>query len=623
MDFNKFLELKNGNKTMPLHPDHKRDVEACLAVQIHTSGARPSFTTPSGVYIEPESYHKKYDDFFKYRLLNRHPNETPSMYQWRLSIFSPVAKEPYNKFENSFIGSVLNRNSFSISADELTMQALENKELKLAEIFTFIVNNPVGYIGTILEAKEHSKSEYNVPEIVCISCEDIIMYDYHSIAFSYEGHIYFIDEKEQVTITKNGETYVNPHNIGKMTIDREVNSFLQPYQNWSDLLCRNLSDDEAMVKNYSYPFVQIVENDCLPCAGSGRIADPNFNQNDYDPNNPNAGQINCTACNGKGTTSHNPGEFLTISEETLARNGGTMQDLAKFITPDVGIPEYHLKRWKEFYHLCESSLHIKSVIEGVQSGDAKKEDRKDQYYFYQSISNYLFNIVRKNLMQISRIVNLNKSSSEVYVSEPKQFDIMSDSDLLNDFSSLQAKTDDSQTLSELNYMINSKLYKDDKVQLKINEVMYLVDPLFGIAGNALRAKLLSGVYTDKDKVIHEKGYLVLKSMAKEMMPEIFVSKNTDELISVFNDKLELLMPNTIYSEMSGGVNSGGLKDSVGGLTGMIEIAKAVASGLYDLDAAVALVSDRFGISEEEARKQLGTPQRITSEAQANKVATLT
>lgn len=41
---------------------------------------------------------------------------------------------------------------------------------------------------------------------------------------------------------------------------------------------------------------------------------------------------------------------------------------------------------------------------------------------------------------------------------------------------------------------------------------------------------------------------------------------------------------------------------------MIEIAKAVASGLYDLDAAVALVASRFGISEQEARRQLGTPK---------------
>lgn len=56
---------------------------------------------------------------------------------------------------------------------------------------------------------------------------------------------------------------------------------------------------------------------------------------------------------------------------------------------------------------------------------------------------------------------------------------------------------------------------------------------------------------------------------------------------------------------------------------MIEIVKAVASGVYDLDAAVSLVSQRFGISEEEARRQLGTPTIIQSDVQAEKVATLT
>jgi hypothetical protein len=56
---------------------------------------------------------------------------------------------------------------------------------------------------------------------------------------------------------------------------------------------------------------------------------------------------------------------------------------------------------------------------------------------------------------------------------------------------------------------------------------------------------------------------------------------------------------------------------------MIEIAKAVASGLYDLEAAVALVSDRFGLTEEQARKQLGTPQLSDNKAEIDKVATLT
>jgi hypothetical protein len=72
-------------------------------------------------------------------------------------------------------------------------------------------------------------------------------------------------------------------------------------------------------------------------------------------------------------------------------------------------------------------------------------------------------------------------------------------------------------------------------------------------------------------------------------------------------------------QLTGGGNT--LADSVGGLTGMIEIAKAVASGLYDLDAAVALVSSRFGITEDEARLQLGTPSIVNAEV--DKVVKLT
>lgn len=48
-----------------------------------------------------------------------------------------------------------------------------------------------------------------------------------------------------------------------------------------------------------------------------------------------------------------------------------------------------------------------------------------------------------------------------------------------------------------------------------------------------------------------------------------------------------------------------LRTTVGGLTGMIEIVKAVSEGAYDYNGAVALVADRFGLTEEEAKKQLG------------------
>jgi len=51
---------------------------------------------------------------------------------------------------------------------------------------------------------------------------------------------------------------------------------------------------------------------------------------------------------------------------------------------------------------------------------------------------------------------------------------------------------------------------------------------------------------------------------------------------------------------------------------MIEIVKAVTSGIYEYEAAVALLMDRFGLSEADARAQLGTPNRSTQVIERSK-----
>jgi hypothetical protein len=66
-----------------------------------------------------------------------------------------------------------------------------------------------------------------------------------------------------------------------------------------------------------------------------------------------------------------------------------------------------------------------------------------------------------------------------------------------------------------------------------------------------------------------------------------------------------------------------LKYTVGGLTGIIEIVKAVSSGVYDLEAAIQMVMDRFGLTYEQAKAQLGTPQVIKTKEELNKITQLT
>ena len=100
MDFQTFFKkYSTKDKQMPLPADINEQVEDCLSVQVHTSGARPSFTRIGrGGKVKPKNYNKKFDDIFATRILNRHPNENEAQYNWRLSVYAPVAKELYDRF---------------------------------------------------------------------------------------------------------------------------------------------------------------------------------------------------------------------------------------------------------------------------------------------------------------------------------------------------------------------------------------------------------------------------------------------------------------------------------------------------------------------------------------------
>jgi hypothetical protein len=542
MDINQFIAKRQKQNTMPQHPTHSQDVEACNAIQIHTTGARPAYESKRG-FITPETYQKKFDTLFQTRLLNRHPNENPSHYNWRLSVYSPVAKEIFDKFMSLCKGSILQPNNYSISADDRTNEYLTSYKLDsvISDMIEFISVNPIGYIGVISKG-EITPNEPTRPTIIMISPENMIMNDGESMAFMHDGKYWFVNNEIQAEVNIKSGVYVEyTHNFGELPIWRYSNSFLQPYQFWSDLLVRNMNDDEAMVKHYSYPKLQIVEQECSTCMGQKLV--PDLSQ-PYDANNPCTTE--CNTCHGRGTISWNPGDFLTISEETIMKNGGNMYDLAKFITPDVGIPEYHLKRWQTFYERVENSLFISPTNIGVQSGDAKKEDRKDQYIFLQTVSNFLFEQVRKSVRFISKYLNVTNEDYPIYIVQPKQFDLMSDTDLVNEFAVLQTKTDDSQTLGELNFVVNNKIFRDDSVQLKINEVMYYTDPLFGVSGMALKSKVLSGIYSTQDLTIHEKGYKILLNISRELTEDVFIESDTNVLKAQLLARIDEITPQGVY-----------------------------------------------------------------------------
>jgi hypothetical protein len=95
-------------------------------------------------------------------------------------------------------------------------------------------------------------------------------------------------------------------------------------------------------------------------------------------------------------------------------------------------------------------------------------------------------------------------------------------------------------------MVNSKVFRDDPVSIRINDVLYYVDPLYGVSGNALRSKLLSGVFTAMDKTIHEKGYVILKNIAYEKGQKAFIESDVNALITEVTQRAMGMVPTGIY-----------------------------------------------------------------------------
>ena len=123
---------------------------------------------------------------------------------------------------------------------------------------------------------------------------------------------------------------------------------------------------------------------------------------------------------------------------------------------------------------------------------------------------------------------------------------------------------------------------------------------------------------------YEKINIVISKNIMKWVDDEGVMEMTDDKRDIyFRNKASQLMNIPIADE--GNImdmpSANKLRETVGGLQGIIEIAKAVASGLYDLEAGISLISSLYGITREEATQWLGTPT-IANQEVLNQVETI-
>jgi hypothetical protein len=218
---------------------------------------------------------------------------------------------------------------------------------------------------------------------------------------------------------------------------------------------------------------------------------------------------------------------------------------------------------------------------------------------------------------------------------PNTFDILSSDFLIQEIKAAKDSGLNDSVLSEMEIEFIKKRFPNDPTLQNIKIDAMNLDPLSGLSAEE-KALIISNKGASKQDYIISTYIQDFIAKAYQENKD-FQSKTIDQKSKVLydyaNQKLKDINTKEILASKIFGLdtltaNDSGkgpadLKYTVGGLTGIIEIVKAVSSGVYDLEAAINMVMDRFGLTYEQAKAQLGTPAIISSEAELDKVTKLT
>lgn len=354
----------------------------------------------------------------------------------------------------------------------------------------------------------------------------------------------------------------------------------------------------------------------------------------------------CSVCKGLGYLTHSAANDVIylpmpdVDQEHVLN----LDNLIVYKTPPIDLVQFQKAYidWlegKAHNAVFNSQLFVKkenggSGGIGTQTAfeiDANMQSIYDTLEAYTEKESELY---REIVTVFALLCNEKPEKIDIFHQFPADFKLKTVEMLLSDLKAANESGAPSFLRDSINLDLAELVFVGDQIGLLQYRVKRKYFPFNGKSEDEIAILMSSEFVSKREKILYANFESIFLEIQTEN-PDFYVMNDPDKQFQIVEDKIKEwadaiageqgLTPSVDPLRIAAGGVEGGnqLKESVGGLTGMIEIAKAVASGLYDLDAAVALVSDRFGITEEEARKQLGTPQLSDDKAKIDKVATLT
>ncbi len=266
----------------------------------------------------------------------------------------------------------------------------------------------------------------------------------------------------------------------------------------------------------------------------------------------------------------------------------------------------------------------------AQSGVAKQYDAEELNNFVYAVAEDMIHFINMTsylagLWRYSTIYSKEDVITMLpQINVPIKYEIVSDSVMLDDITRMvNAKVDATLIIAaEIEYA-RRKFSTNPTIAEQVTSRMEL-DPLAGLGDDSILTANQLGVISKEDICIH---YNINKFIAKAINDiknwneldksqkyQILYKFAEIELNPEVSETEGIAVPDSVEQKRLDAQAT--LKGTVGGVQGILEIQKSVAEGITDRDAAIALLIEIYGFTEEQAINVVGTPKIIDINAQS-------
>lgn len=552
MDTAEVLDILNGKKRYPkLNTELKRKAGVYYGISLHTLGACPKYAdVRNGGMVEPVGYYGgEYQKIFDTSLLARHPRESETTRNWRLSQYRPLTKAPFSRTTELVTGAIFQDGNYSVEiSNQRDYDYIWGNNFHGNSLIGYFANmgyknmieDPNGYFLRMPKYKWDETPNGSVEvEIWFINSKDIKYLSATDIIFCRDDYAWHVDERVIFRYARKGtsnqfellaedaEGYY-AHMFGRLPISIAggewnsqgyYDSFYEKAKAAADDFISAYSAAQLVDKEASHPFIVEASEDCKECDGTGKV------QRDCDTCPGGLELVSCGDCGGSGQKATDPATRKIVPFDKM-KDG----QLVQIINPDTSVNEHHRKTTEGIMKMILEAL-VLEIIDEAQSGSAKAIDQDRLYKFISKISNHMFdNLIYQTLVDIIAYRNVVASPTGVQpavydfkIIKPSQFQIKTEKDLLDEYKTASEAKLPKFMLVQQTKAIVDKQYSGDDVMKKKTDVILAVDRIALDTTDEKLSKRLANSITTDDMVFSDTLPLILDEIVRDKGNEWFIN----------------------------------------------------------------------------------------------------